>query len=383
MNLTKRLPSTMPPAPTNNPITTKIQSAIASLNASFLERADVTEALYDAAIAGLNIFLYGPPGTAKSALIRAFSSQIDAKYYEYLLTRFTEPNEIFGPVDLTTYKSGRYQRVVTDQFPEAEVAFLDEIFKANSAILNSLLLALNERVYQNPSPMPIPLHMCAAASNEIPEDSSLNALLDRFQIRVKVDPIKEVSNRETLLFGKLPPPTVQVITLGELKTLRDKAKTLSFTTSAITDMRNVWNELKGKNIVVSDRRWVQAALYLQAHAARNNAPAVDSEHIGALKHVLWTRPEEIVVVEQIVTQYVAQWLQQVRHINKSIDELASTLKNLPPPESHDRFSAFAEIIHKHDNLKKSADALPDRPECNSVRERLKQLKADAVKASRE
>src|SRR5207237_6224842 len=135
-----------------------------------------------------HMLLVGPPGTAKSALVRLFSRLIDARYFEYLLTRFTEPNELFGPVDIRAFREGVYTRRTETMLPEAEIVFLDEIFKSNSAILNSLLTILNERSFANGSKiMKVPLISMFGASNEVPNDDNLAAIFDRFLLRVVSD----------------------------------------------------------------------------------------------------------------------------------------------------------------------------------------------------
>src|SRR5947209_15370739 len=118
------------------------------LKRRFVGRDEVVDLIALAVVAGEHLFLYGPPGTAKSALIRQFATAVRGRYFEYLLTRFTEPNEIFGPIDLVRLRQGTVATVTTDMLPEAEFVFLDELFNANSAILNNLLTVLNERVYR-------------------------------------------------------------------------------------------------------------------------------------------------------------------------------------------------------------------------------------------
>ena len=152
-----------------------------------------------AAIAGEHMVLIGPPGTAKSAVIRAFSKLIDAKYFEYLLTRFSEPNELFGPVDIQGFRQGSYRRVTTGMLPEAEIVFLDEAFKANSAILNSLLTLLNERRFNNGATVTrVPLISLFAASNEVPGSDNLDAIFDRFLLRVHSDNLDSYHFHEQL-----------------------------------------------------------------------------------------------------------------------------------------------------------------------------------------
>jgi MoxR-like ATPase len=121
----------------------RLQDGARQLEAQFLGKEEIIRLLFISALAGEHLVMVGPPGTAKSAIVRAFAQVIDARYFDYLLTRFTEPNEIFGPVDIQAFRSGTYRRRIEKMLPEAEVVFLDEIFKANSAILNSLLTLVN------------------------------------------------------------------------------------------------------------------------------------------------------------------------------------------------------------------------------------------------
>src|SRR5688572_10137650 len=158
------------------------------LNTHFLDKQEIIRLLIVSAIAGEHMVLVGPPGTAKSALIRMFARLVDATYFEYLLTRFTEPNEIFGPVDIKEFREGRYTRRTERMLPESQVVFLDEIFKSNSAILNSLLTVLNERRFSNGAEVRrVPLISLYAASNEVPNDDNLAAMFDRFLLRVVSD----------------------------------------------------------------------------------------------------------------------------------------------------------------------------------------------------
>src|SRR5512143_538762 len=147
----------------------RFQEAARVLSGAFLDKQEIIRLLIISAIAGEHMILVGPPGTAKSALIRMFAQLVDARYFEYLLTRFTEPNELFGPVDIKQFREGRYSRRTERMLPEAEIVFLDEIFKSNSAILNSLLGILNERRFANGADVvPVPLIALFAATNEVP-----------------------------------------------------------------------------------------------------------------------------------------------------------------------------------------------------------------------
>src|SRR6476660_8270928 len=157
------------------------------LKARFVARDEVIDLVGLAAVAGEHLFLYGPPGTAKSALIRQFASAVHGRYFEYLLTRFSEPNEVFGPIDIARLREGTVATVTTGMLPEGEFVFLDELFNANSAILNNLLTVLNERIYRRGAETHrLPLLSLFSASNHLPEEEALEALFDRFLVRCHV-----------------------------------------------------------------------------------------------------------------------------------------------------------------------------------------------------
>src|SRR5204862_4539549 len=137
---------------------------------------------------GENLFLLGPPGTAKSALVQDLARRIEGRVFDYLLTRFTEPNEIFGPFDIRKLREGELVSNTEGMLPEASLVFLDELLNANSAILNSLLGVLNERVFRRGrETRPLPTLMVVGASNRLPEEDALAALFDRFLMRVRCD----------------------------------------------------------------------------------------------------------------------------------------------------------------------------------------------------
>src|SRR6476646_7826242 len=157
------------------------------LKRRFVGRDEVVDLIALAVTAGEHLFLHGPPGTAKSALIRQFAMAVRGRYFEYLLTRFSEPNEVFGPIDIARLREGVVATVISGMLPEAEFVFLDELFNANSAILNNLLTVLNERVYRRGAETHrLPLLSLFSASNHLPDDEALRALFDRFLLRCHV-----------------------------------------------------------------------------------------------------------------------------------------------------------------------------------------------------
>ncbi|HEY7311507.1 MAG TPA: AAA family ATPase [Gemmataceae bacterium] len=174
---------------------TRINRFRKSLGRFFVKKQDLIDLMVVAAIAQEPLLLVGPPGTAKSDLVLKFKDALglgEEDYFEYMLTRFTEPSEIIGPIDIGKLREGRYIRREQGKLPTARLAFLDEIFKSNSAILNILLTIINERkFYQDGMPQPVRLRVLFAATNEVPEQSELAALKDRFCLKAESQSVQE------------------------------------------------------------------------------------------------------------------------------------------------------------------------------------------------
>jgi len=204
------------PLPTDTRLATRFQEAARVMEQHFLDKQEVIRLLLVSVAAGEHMLLVGPPGTAKSALVRTFAKLIDARYFEYLLTRFTEPNELFGPVDIRAFREGTYTRKTETMLPEAELVFLDEIFKSNSAILNILLTIINERkFYQDGVPMPVRLRVLFAATNEVPEQGELAALKDRFVLKAESRSVQEHHFTELIDAGLQADRGDEALGLGE------------------------------------------------------------------------------------------------------------------------------------------------------------------------
>src|SRR5882724_4618353 len=165
-----------------------IDGILKPLKDCFVGKDEIIDLLGVCLVAGENLFLLGPPGTAKSALVQDLARRLDGRVFDYLLTRFTEPNELFGPFDIRKLREGDLVTNTEGMLPEASLVFLDELLNANSAILNSLLMVLNERVFRRGrETRKVPTLMFVGASNRLPEDDALTALFDRFILRVYCD----------------------------------------------------------------------------------------------------------------------------------------------------------------------------------------------------
>src|SRR5499427_8573320 len=173
--------------------TTEITSRLAKdvlepMKRDFVGKDEIIDLLGVCLVGGENLFLFGPPGTAKTALVHNLAARLEGRTFEYLLTRFTEPNELFGPFDIRKLREGELLTNTEGMLPEASLVFLDELLNANSAILNSLLGVLNERFFRRGrETRPLPTLMVVGASNRLPEEDALAALFDRFLMRVPCD----------------------------------------------------------------------------------------------------------------------------------------------------------------------------------------------------
>lgn len=176
-----------------------------SLGRFFVDKQEIIDLMVVTAIAQEPLLLVGPPGTAKSDLVLKFKDALgidEDDYFEYMLTRFTEPSEIIGAIDINLLRDGRYVRITRGKLPTARIAFLDEIFKSNSAILNILLTIINEKkFYQDGVPTPVPLRILFAATNEVPEQGELAALKDRFVLKIESRSVGEEKFQELIDMG--------------------------------------------------------------------------------------------------------------------------------------------------------------------------------------
>lgn len=323
-----------------------VQSTAEFLNKVIHERKQVIDSMMVAVIAREHMLLVGEPGVAKSYLVNVFSSLLNASLFEYLLTRFTEPSELFGEIDIAEFKT-RAKRVrnTKGMLPDVEIAFLDEAYKANSAILNALLTILNERKFDNGgSRVDVPLHSAFLASNELPQDASLAALHDRILIRHKVSGMEEESNWEALCFDVPQTPTTPIVTLADFKRLHDYTSSVTFSAKAREACRGIRSRLIEKKVKISDRRWVKATKsILRAHAVYKGSSVVTEEHLDILRFVFWNKYEDIPVVEGIIEEFAAAWISAVRDMNARLDDAHGRLNNARGMTGGARFRAIADL----------------------------------------
>jgi MoxR-like ATPase len=275
---------------------------IDSIKQRFVGRDEVVDLIALALVAGEHLFLHGPPGTAKSALIRHFARAVRGRYFEYMLTRFSEPNEIFGPIDIAQLREGRVVTVTTGMLPEAEFVFLDELFNANSAILNNLLTVLNERVYRRGAETHrLPLLSLFSASNHLPDDEALLALFDRFLLRCHVDNLPRDAMPQLLSAGwelEREEPAESSVTAAELDALRASVLRVELAPAAEAYREAVF-KVRDLGIALSDRRAVKVLKLLAASAVLCGRDRALPSDLWVLRYV-WDREEQIEALAALV-----------------------------------------------------------------------------------
>lgn len=302
----------------------KLNALLQHVKETFVGKNEIVDLLGISLIARENAFLLGPPGTAKSAIVRALSAGIqNGKNFEYLLTRFTEPNEIFGPFDIRKLKDGDLVTNTDGMMPEASMVFLDEIFNANSAILNSLLMALNEKIFRRgKETKKLPALMFVGASNLLPEDEALNALLDRFLIRVKCDYVDPDLLDQVLLAGwKLENQKTQEtpsITPEEIQELQKQCKNVDLSPIR-KEYINLVHSLRNTGINVSDRRAVKIQNLIAASALICNRDHAILSDLWVLKFI-WDTEEQIEVLEGIINHVIEKDTNEQQHPQVSFNK---------------------------------------------------------------
>jgi MoxR-like ATPase len=290
----------------------RVRDLIDALGAGLLERDAAVRLGLLAVLAGEHLLLVGPPGTAKSELARRLHRALDGgAYFERLLTRFSTPEELFGPLSLKALEDDRYERLTAGFLPEAGIAFLDEVFKANSAILNALLTLLNEREFDNGSGrLRTPLVSVIGASNELPADESLLAFLDRFLLRVPVAPVGDDAFDALLALpdDDRSAGACRPLSGAERASLLEAAAAIRLAAPALDGMRRLRAFALAAGRPVSDRRWRQTVRLMRVAVAAEGRDAIDALDLWLAPYVVGAAPEDMPALER---WFVADWMQAV------------------------------------------------------------------------
>ncbi|AGF59655.1 MoxR-like ATPase [Clostridium saccharoperbutylacetonicum] len=334
------------------------------LNELFIERENEIRMLTLAFITGSNGFFHGPAGTGKSALVEEYRNRIeDCSYFRILMGKTTEPSEIFGPVSINAMKNDIYKVNTKNKLPEANISFVDEIFKANSAVLNNLLTIMNEKLFFNEEIQKVPLISLIGASNEYYEEDNLIALYDRFLLRWNIDYINEPSNRITLFKNYLDRrressllqenETVKMpvckINIKDLMVINEKVKEITISIKVLNTYNKLLNTLLRKNIVISDRRKNESLKIVQAAALLDGRDEAEIQDLEVLKYTLWTYEEDLAAILEEVEKLANPNKNKLRNLKATFEAYKKQLLDLEDNKGSDQYvfnktMAVTEII---------------------------------------
>lgn len=269
----------------------QVRQGIQAATVGLVGREQLAELIILAAIAQEHLLVVGPPGTAKSAVVRRVAQAMGGRYFEYLLGRFTEPSELFGPVDLRKLREGTVETDTTGMLPEAEIAFLDEVFLGSTAILNTLLGVLNERRFRRGhTQVDCPLRVCVGAANGLPEDEGLSAFADRFLLHVFVEAVPD-HQLEELLAGGWRSDHKQIAAVTGMAPLETLSQALSGVDLALArpGLVNAIRQLRQAGVSLSDRRIVKAQRLIAAAAVMAGRMVATDADLWPLLYALPTQ----------------------------------------------------------------------------------------------
>jgi MoxR-like ATPase len=345
-----------------NTVRERLLAAGADVSAHYQEREEVVRVLLVAMLSGTNPLLLGPPGTAKSAVLNSVIAHVsDARSMVKLITAYTTEDELIGPPRLSGLRNDVYERNLDGGLAGVEVAFLDEVFKGPSAILNTTLSCINEHTYNGKQ---VPLRMCVAASNELPSDDSLQAINDRFLLRVYVDSIKEDSSFDALLCAAADPARrnftanpEKKVSLSEWDTARAEVAQVILPLRVRAEMGRIRKACESQSIYVSGRRWTHLVKVLQAAAWLDGCAEVELDHLEILQHGLWTKLDDRETVKAMIATIDSGEIKVIVDVADQALRHHESCKNMSPRErSAEASKVIQHLVEAAEDIKKRVKA---------------------------
>ena len=315
----------------------KMQRIGVEMNNLYVEREELIKLMQLAVCTGTNLLMLGPPGTAKSALTQELCSRIEnANYFQWMLNKTSDPSEILGSYSVREMENDRFVRVTNGKLPEAHIAFMDEVFKSNAPTLNTLLTIMNEHIFYNDGKAhPVPMISMFGASNEPPEDESLDALYDRFIFRMNVQYVHDAANKKRMhsnyidkRAGLLGLAGKTTITLEEIQALQEASMSTSVTKDIINKFIRLISDLERQAIHVSDRRQNECFKIMQGSAVLAGRKAVCLEDFRSLVYVLWEKEEHIPIIESAILKMVNPYDDRFKELRDNFMQIKNDIEGI-------------------------------------------------------
>lgn len=318
----------------------KMAQISVEMNNLFVERKELIRLMQLAIVTGTNCLMLGEPGTGKSAITYDLCGRIEnANYFQWMLNKTSDPSEILGPFSVKEMENDKFMRVTAGKLPEAHIAFMDEVFKSNAPTLNALLTIMNEHIFYNDGkPVPVPLISMFGASNEPPEDETLDAMYDRFIFRMNVDYVHDAGNKKRMhssyidkRAGLLGLASKATITLEEIQALQDATKTVKVSKDIVNKFIRLINDLEKQTVKVSDRRQNECFKVMQGSAVLDGRNKVTLDDFKSLIYVLWTKEEDIPLIESTILKMVNPYDDKFKELTDNFNQIKNDIEKIADP----------------------------------------------------
>ena len=315
----------------------KMSQIFVEMNNIFVERDELIKLMELAIVTGTNLLMLGPPGTAKSAITYEMCGRIEnANYFQWMLNKTSDPSEILGPFSVKEMENDKFMRITTGKLPEAHIAFMDEVFKSNAPTLNALLTIMNEHIFYNDGkPVDVPLISMFGASNEPPEDETLDAMYDRFIFRMNVQYIHDAANKKRMhsnyvdnRAGLLNLVNKTTITLDEVKVLQEAAKSVKVPKDIINKFIRLISDLERQAVHISDRRQNECFKVMQGSAILAGRNTVGLDDFKSLIYVLWEKEEHIPLIESSILKMVNPYDDRFKELKENFNQVKTDIESI-------------------------------------------------------
>lgn len=345
------------------PAIKKLQQVADEMKGYFIERDEIIDCMNIALLARAHTLLIGPPGSGKSMQIECLTSHLEGyKMFSWQVTKFSTPEEIFGPYSLDELKRGNYVRNTAGKLPEAYMAYIDEVFNANSSILNALNSLMNERIFEGKK---CPLECMFGATNFIPDDKVLVAFFDRFLFRFMVDYVHDESAfKDLLCLGSYMVNTS--VTAEEIADLQSVVASVDVSKLA-PKLAKLWALLRVEGLSISDRRWIWAKKAIQAKAVLEGRDFATDDDLDILQHILWSDPKEVPIVLQKVLMVIDPASARLKDLWDQANDIKKSLDSIDPKSD----GGMQQIIEGATKLKTVSDNIESIARSGATSERVR------------